>query len=257
MTNLLLITFLGMLIVSVFNIGRLLFPWSRQRAKFWLKRSGAMAIATFIGSAFLVASEQGEEARSKGFANSQEMRDAKAANISDPIVWQSQKAFIEQQAAKNQEAIEAEKERITLAAEAEKERIREAAKIEKQRIIREVEAQKAAEEARLREVVLTQEKFCKRDLQCLSEKHFVTASVDCRDPIERLSKYTYEWTDGWFEQKFSHFHWKDKSSGIITYIGDKIKFQNGFGAWQNSIYECDFDTNAQKPIAVRAGVERL
>jgi len=30
-----------------------------------------------------------------------------------------------------------------------------------------------------------------------------------------------------------------KSEGIVTTIGDKIKMQNGFGAWQHMTYECD------------------
>jgi hypothetical protein len=42
--------------------------------------------------------------------------------------------------------------------------------------------------------------------------------------------------------KFSHFRWKDEARGVMAYIGDKIRFQNGFGAWQPHVYECDLDT---------------
>nr|VFK35242.1 MAG: protein of unknown function (DUF4875) [Candidatus Kentron sp. MB]VFK77195.1 MAG: protein of unknown function (DUF4875) [Candidatus Kentron sp. MB] len=74
---------------------------------------------------------------------------------------------------------------------------------------------------------------CQMDLRCWGDKHNITASVYCDDYVEKLAKYSHEWTDGMLEPKFSHFRWKDKSKDYITYIGDKIKFQNGFGAWQN------------------------
>lgn len=50
-----------------------------------------------------------------------------------------------------------------------------------------------------------------------------------------------KWTDGTFEPKFSRFRWKDQKAGIVTHIGDKAQFQNGFGAYINVIYTCDLD----------------
>ncbi len=55
----------------------------------------------------------------------------------------------------------------------------------------------------------------------------------------------------------SRFRWLDQGAGALTYIGDKIQFQNGFGAWQNHIYECDYDAGTGKPIEVRAQPGRL
>lgn len=98
---------------------------------------------------------------------------------------------------------------------------------------------------------------CKKDLQCWGDKNGGTAAVYCKEPVERLAKYSFEWTDGTLEQKFSHFRWKDKDNGIITYIGDKIKYQNGFGAWQNSTYECDIDPVSKTVFDVRASAGRL
>ena len=67
------------------------------------------------------------------------------------------------------------------------------------------------------------------------------------------------WTDGWLEKKFSHYRWRDQEAGILTYIGDKIRFQNGFGAWQNHVYECDVTIPGSRPfvLEVRAQPGRL
>ncbi|WP_121211630.1 zinc ribbon domain-containing protein [Pseudomonas aeruginosa] len=93
---------------------------------------------------------------------------------------------------------------------------------------------------------------CKKDLQCRGDKFNVSAGVYCKEPVARLAKYTARWTDGMLEPKFSHFRWLDKSQGTITYIGDKIEFQNGFGAFQKHIYECDFDPARTQVLDVRA-----
>lgn len=82
---------------------------------------------------------------------------------------------------------------------------------------------------------------CRRDLQCWGDRHAVSATLACEPLIERMAKYTYEWTDGWLESKFPRFTWKDRKAGILMYMGDKIMFQNGYGAWQNMNYKCEFD----------------
>lgn len=85
----------------------------------------------------------------------------------------------------------------------------------------------------------------------------IAAAVRCKDPVERLAKYTARWTDRTFEPKFSHFRWFKESEGIIIYIGDKIEFQNGFGAWQAHVYECDYDPKSEQVLDVRARPGRL
>jgi hypothetical protein len=98
---------------------------------------------------------------------------------------------------------------------------------------------------------------CKQTLTCLAEKHIIYAGAICQSPIERLSKYTYEWTDGFATPRFSHYRWVNQSNGIITYIGDQIKMQNGFGAWSHYTYECDFDTINKTVVDVRATQGRI
>jgi hypothetical protein len=93
---------------------------------------------------------------------------------------------------------------------------------------------------------------CKRDLQCWGDKFSVSAAVYCKDSVAKLGKYSSRWTDSTFESKFSRFRWLNKDAGTITYIGDKIEFQNGFGAFQKHIYECDFNPEQKLVLSVRA-----
>jgi len=59
------------------------------------------------------------------------------------------------------------------------------------------------------------------------------------------------WTDGTLEPKFSMFRWGSKDSTIVTMLGDKVQFQNGFGAYTDMIYECDFEVTTRLPLGVR------
>ncbi|MFS0825517.1 hypothetical protein [Pseudomonas phoenicis] len=93
---------------------------------------------------------------------------------------------------------------------------------------------------------------CKKNLKCWGEKFSISAAVYCKDPIAKLGKYSSRWTDGTFESKLSRLKWLDKDAGTITYIGDKIEFQNGFGAFQKHIYECDFDPEQNQVLSARA-----
>jgi hypothetical protein len=98
---------------------------------------------------------------------------------------------------------------------------------------------------------------CAADLKCFGDKNLVAASFACRPKIERLAKNDFEWTDAWYEAKLSHFRWKDQEHRIVTYIGDKIKFQNAFGAWQRHIYECDYAPETKTVFEVRANPGQL
>lgn len=121
----------------------------------------------------------------------------------------------------------------------------------------------AAERARVeqsrspKEKQALKDKDCRPNLQCWGNKQNSAAIFSCQDHIEKLAKHQAEWTDGWLEPKFSHFRWKDETRGIVTYIGDRIKFHNGFGAWTFYTYECDYDTKHEIALAVRAQLGRL
>jgi len=98
---------------------------------------------------------------------------------------------------------------------------------------------------------------CMKSLQCWGERQSIPAEARCQIYVEKLSTYSHKWTDGLLERKFSHFRWKNQKTGLITFVGDKIEFQNGFGAYQKYIYECDYDPFAQKVLDVRARPGRI
>ncbi len=91
---------------------------------------------------------------------------------------------------------------------------------------------------------------CMKDLQCIGNKGVVAAGVYCPEHIEKLAKNSAKWTDGAMEPKFSRFRWKDKDAGIVTHLGDKLQFQNGFGAYVNMIYSCDLDMRQGQGVVV-------
>lgn len=103
----------------------------------------------------------------------------------------------------------------------------------------------------------TEDEICRKDITCWAETKFFSASSACQKQIERLAQYDFEWTDGMLEPKFSHYRWHNISNGSVTYIGDKFKAQNGFGAWSNVIYECDYDLVNEAVLDVRAEQGRL
>lgn len=84
-----------------------------------------------------------------------------------------------------------------------------------------------------------------------------TAAAKCLPLIERQAKFDFEWTDGWIEPKFSRYRWRDQPTGALTYLGDRIKFQNGFGAWTHHTYECDFQPSNESVLDVRVAPGRL
>jgi RNA polymerase subunit RPABC4/transcription elongation factor Spt4 len=102
------------------------------------------------------------------------------------------------------------------------------------------EAAKAAEEVAA----------CKTNLQCWGDKFGVASDIACGPAVERLAKYSFRWTTGTLDTKFPSFKWLDRPSGYLTYIGDRVEFQNGFGAYQNMIYTCDYDPIGKRVINV-------
>ena len=95
------------------------------------------------------------------------------------------------------------------------------------------------------------------DLSCLANKGVIAAGVYCKDAVERFALHSVRWTDGTFDMKFSRFRWANEADGTITYIGDKVEFQNGFGAYSPMIYECDLAKDGKTVMAARVHEGRL
>ena len=98
---------------------------------------------------------------------------------------------------------------------------------------------------------------CRKDLQCAGDKYIAAASVYCKDPIERSARHAVRWTDAALETKFGRFRWVDQPGGAITFIGDKVEFQNGFGAFTPMIYQCDMVPETHQVLDVRVSEGRL
>ncbi|MCV0369514.1 hypothetical protein [Filomicrobium sp.] len=115
----------------------------------------------------------------------------------------------------------------------------------------EVEAEKQAAQAKAK----AEEEACAKDLSCIGEKHNAAAIKACSPEIEGLAKYDHEWT-AWLT-RFSRMRWGSKGNDVITYLGDEIKFQNGFGAWHRYRYECDLNVKTGTVLNVRANLGRM
>ena len=98
---------------------------------------------------------------------------------------------------------------------------------------------------------------CPKDIECWGQKHASAASAGCAPLVERLAKFQFEWTSRWTDQRFPRARWLDQTKGQMTYIGDAIKFQNGFGAWQYHTYFCDFDPSTGRVLRVNSQPGRL
>jgi hypothetical protein len=90
---------------------------------------------------------------------------------------------------------------------------------------------------------------CLGSLQCIAEKKLIYAHVACPPYIERLAKNSVKWADeGFMEKKFSRYKWSGAGPGNVTYLGDKVQFQNGFGAYINMVYACEVDVAAERVV---------
>lgn len=179
----------------------------------------------FIGfmSIFVLAAifgESPEEKASKaGFESVKKMEKAKELGFSTGADYQAHLAKI------------AEEKRL---AEAEKKRQKE--------------AEKAAEEQRLKK--LLQENL--ENAQWLVDDYNASAkgTYGCQKQVERLAKFDFEWTDGWLDTKFPSYLTKTRGPGVVVLVGDKVKFQNGFGAWARVKYYCSYDVINDKVLDV-------
>ena len=87
---------------------------------------------------------------------------------------------------------------------------------------------------------------CRQDLRCWGREHVVNAILACQPLIEDRAKYDFKWTDGFFESKLERWRWDDREEGSLAYTGDKVKFMNGFGAWQRITYWCFYNPSTEE-----------
>jgi hypothetical protein len=130
------------------------------------------------------------------------------------------------------------------------------AKAKGEREAREAAAAEAKRVAEAKEKTI--EAICRRDLKCWADEHEIWAQVKCQKEIARLAKYDLKWTNTGLGNSsiFTRVKWKDQDAGQITYIGDRVQFQNGFGAFEHHNYTCDFDPGTRTVLNVTAQLSR-
>lgn len=137
-------------------------------------------------------------------------------------------------------------------------KIEREAKREEERVEREAREQEERERKEVERLAsIVREENCRQELDCWGEKAGTYASIYCPKHIERLAKNEHEWTDGFLGAKFTKYRWSNKEAGIVTLIGDSLKFQNGFGAMVNVVYECDVNPELGEVINVRVSEGKL
>lgn len=82
---------------------------------------------------------------------------------------------------------------------------------------------------------------CRKDLQCWGQENWAAATNRCEREIESQAQYEVRWTDEYPDVKLSRRGWLDQEAGTLTYYGDRVQFSNGYGAFQNYVYRCDYD----------------
>ncbi|WP_078000337.1 hypothetical protein [Edwardsiella tarda] len=93
----------------------------------------------------------------------------------------------------------------------------------------------------------TTQECATNDGECLFNKYLFDAITSCKPLVERSAKYEYEWTDGMLTPAFSHYRLNAKDHQM-TFIGDKVKFANGFNAKSTMIYSCTINLKTKKVI---------
>lgn len=71
------------------------------------------------------------------------------------------------------------------------------------------------------------------------------------DYLRSIAKHDFKWDDdakGFLHEKFGSFRKSVASYGVITYISDKAKLQNGFGAFNPITLYCDYESRQKKVL---------
>lgn len=74
------------------------------------------------------------------------------------------------------------------------------------------------------------------------------AVFPCRQAIQRQANWGHEWTDSMMRPVFLRS--RVMPNGNTVYTGNELRFQNGFGAWRQMTYTCEYDHSGDRVIAV-------
>lgn len=79
---------------------------------------------------------------------------------------------------------------------------------------------------------------CRKNIHCWASRLESKMWTPCRRAVEAQAQYQAEWTDGFLGSKFERYAWAEPRQGAVAWYGSSVRFQNGFGAWQNMSYSC-------------------
>lgn len=224
-------------LAAIWNLVGVVFASGRRQRKAAL---AGLSLAAMMVLVIATSWELNFDARRAGFLDYSDQLAAEEAGFEDrPGEWTA----VREATARGKERADAERRQA-------EQRAREQQETERRRI---EEAKRAEERATEEQMAAA----CRSDLECWGEKAWNVGTFRCPSLIERMAKYDFEWTDGMLEPKFSHYRWRNKANGIVTIIGDKIKMQNGFGAWTHMTYECDVDPESKIALDVRVREGRM
>ena len=74
---------------------------------------------------------------------------------------------------------------------------------------------------------------------------------DADDYLRKVAKHDFKWDDdatGMFGVKFGSFLQKVSKPGVIVYVSDRAKLQNGFGAFTRIKLYCEYDAKSKKVL---------
>lgn len=101
---------------------------------------------------------------------------------------------------------------------------------------------KWAAEAKVKQAAQAEEdKACRKDIDCFFASIKNDAIASCQVAVERLANYDVKWTSGFSGPSFASWSWADSDAGTVILVGNQVKFQNGFGAWQRHAYQCAYN----------------
>lgn len=93
---------------------------------------------------------------------------------------------------------------------------------------------------------------CKKNIKCISTTLISDVEDDCKRLIRQATQarasYEYDLDDGLFSSMFERARWKNSQKKEIVFYGNKARFQNGTGAWEDNEYACVVDIDKKQIV---------
>ena len=90
---------------------------------------------------------------------------------------------------------------------------------------------------------------CRAAAACWGERHLIAATVACERLAQTRALHTIRWPQGFAEQSFVAWEWRDAELGTLVYAGH-ADLQNGFGAWTPYRVGCLYDSAAHRATRI-------